>query len=105
MNLSRDGKFIMEMDPAQAVYPTKADQTFNEIAITGNIWHDVYLVLVDFDKTDGKRATFQLNINPTVRFVWIAIVIMCIGGTISLFDLYRGNKSRDVIGGEWETSK
>lgn len=105
VNLSRDGKFLMEMDPAQAVYPTKPDQTFNEIAITGNIWHDVYLHLVDFDKTDGKRATFQLFINPTVRFVWFAIVIICIGGLISLFDLYRGNKSRDVIGGEWETSK
>ncbi len=105
VNLSRDGTFIMEMDPAQAVYPTKPDQTFNEIAITGNIWHDVYLVLVDFDKTDGKRATFQLNINPTVRFVWFAIVIICIGGLIALTDKYRGNKSRDVIGGEWETSK
>ncbi len=105
VNVSRNGQFLHEMDPAQAVYPTKTDQTFNEIAIFGNIWHDVYLVLVDFDKTDGKRVTFQLNINPTVRFVWIAIVIMCIGGTISLFDRFRGNKSRDAFAGEWETGK
>jgi cytochrome c-type biogenesis protein CcmF len=49
--------------------------------------------------------TFQVNINPTVRFVWIAIVIMCIGGMVSLFDLYRGNKSRDVVAGAWEVSK
>ena len=105
VNLYRGDKFIVELDPAQAVYPTKQDQTFNEIAINGNIWHDVYLVLVDFDKASGNRATFQLNINPTVRFVWLAIVIMCIGGTIALFDRVRGNKSRDVIGGEWETSK
>jgi cytochrome c-type biogenesis protein CcmF len=102
--LYRGDKFLTELDPAQSKYPTK-DQTFNEIAITGNFWHDVYLVLVDFDRTDGQRATFHLYINPTVRFVWLAIVIICVGGFISLLDKYRGNKSRDVVAGEWETSK
>jgi cytochrome c-type biogenesis protein CcmF len=95
---------VGDIIPAQSRYPTK-DQTFNEIGITGNLWHDVYVVLVDFDRSDGKRMTFQVNINPTVRFVWIAIVIMCIGGMVSLFDLYRGNKSRDVVAGAWEVSK
>ncbi|MBC7661035.1 MAG: heme lyase CcmF/NrfE family subunit [Chitinophagaceae bacterium] len=99
----RGTEFLYDMAPAQSLYPTK-NQTFTEVAIEGDFWHDVYLVLADYDKTDGKRATFKLYINPTVRFVWSAIVIICIGGIIALFDRYRGNKSRDVVAGEWETS-
>lgn len=100
----RGSDYLQEIDPAMSKYPTK-NETFKEIAITGSIWHDLYVVLLDFDTNDGKRATFQLNMNPTVRFVWLAIVIMCIGGFIALFDLYRGNKSRDVVAGAWELTQ
>ncbi|MCX6128698.1 MAG: hypothetical protein NTX25_06490 [Proteobacteria bacterium] len=98
------GELIEDAHPAQSKYPTK-DQTFNEIAITGNIWHDIYVVLVDFDRTNGKRVTFQININPTVRFVWGAVMLMVLGGLIALFDRYRGNKSRDVVAGAWELDR
>ncbi len=101
VNVYRGETLYQSMEAAQSRYPTK-DQTFNEIGIGGNFWHDIYIVLVDFDKTDGKRVTLQVNINPTVRFVWTAIVIMCLGGVIALFDLYRGNKSRDAVAGAWE---
>ena len=93
---------IGQVEPAQSRYPTKPDQTFNEIGINGDFWNDVYLVLVDFDRKTGEQVTFKININPTVRMVWLAIVIMCIGGFVGLFDLYRGNKSRDVVAGNWE---
>jgi cytochrome c-type biogenesis protein CcmF len=99
----KDNYMIEDAHPAQSRYPTK-DQVFNEIAITGNIWHDIYVVLVDFDKVSGKRVTFQVNINPTVRIVWGAIVLMVIGGIIALFDKYRGNRSRDVVAGAWEVN-
>ncbi len=103
MKVYHGSDLIYDLHPAQSKYPTK-DQTFNEIGIDGNMWHDIYVVLVDFDKTDGKRVTFQININPTVRFVWLAIMIICAGGLVALFDRYRGNKSRDVVAGEWEVA-
>ena len=105
VSVHKDGKFVGVVEPAQSRYPTKPDQTFNEIGIEGDFWNDVYLVLVDFDRSTGKQVTFQININPTVRMVWLAIIIMCIGGTIGLFDLYRGNKSRDVVAGNWEVKE
>jgi cytochrome c-type biogenesis protein CcmF len=104
LNVYRGEQLYRTVEAAQSRYPTK-DQTFNEIGIAGNFWHDIYVVLVDFDKMDGKRVTMQLNINPTVRFVWISVVIMCLGGLIALFDLYRGNRSRDVVAASWEVSK
>ena len=90
------------MEPAQSQYPTKMGQTFHEIGIKGDLWNDGYLVMVDFDKATGKSVTFNINVNPTVRMVWLAIIIMCVGGMIALFDQYRGDKSRDVVAGNWE---
>ena len=98
----KDGQLVGTVEPAQSRYPTKPDQSFNEIGIEGDFWNDVYLVLVDFDRRTGNQITFKININPTVRMVWLAIIVMCIGGFIALFDLYRGNKSRDVVAGNWE---
>ena len=93
-------KFLMR--PAQSRYPTKPGQPFNEIAVNGGLWRDVYIVLADFDQKTGRQATMSININPTVRFVWIAVWIMCIGGFIALLDVSRGNRSRDVVAGQWE---
>ncbi|NRA66372.1 MAG: heme lyase CcmF/NrfE family subunit [Pseudobacteriovorax sp.] len=98
----KDGKNMGVMEPAQSQYPTKMGQTFHEIGIKGDLWNDVYLVMVDFDKATGKSVTFNINVNPTVRMVWLAIIIMCVGGMIALFDQYRGDKSRDVVAGNWE---
>ena len=103
--VSKDGKRLDNVYPAQSVYPTKRGQTFNEIGVLGSFWNDVYVVLADFDKTDGKRVTLKININPTVRIVWIAIVLMCLGGLIALFDVRRGTDSKDVIAGNWELKK
>ena len=92
------------MLPAQSRYPTKPGQPFNEIAVDGGLWRDIYIVLADFDRKTGKQATFSIHINPTVRFVWIAVYIICIGSFIALLDKYRGNRSRDVVAGKWEVS-
>ena len=102
VKVTKDGRDMGTLVPAQSQYPTKPGQTFHEIGIEGDLWNDVYLVLVDFDKATGKSVTFKININPTVRMVWLAIFIMCIGGFIAMLDQYRGDKSRDVVAGNWE---
>lgn len=105
LKLSRNGQELTTMLPAQALYPTKPDQTFNEIAVYSRFWNDVYVVLADFDRTTGQRVTFQLHINPTVKIVWIAIVLMCIGGFVAMFDRFRGNRSRDAVASQWELER
>lgn len=102
ISVSRHGRKIYELLPAQSSYPTKPGQTFNEIAVEGGMWNDIYIVLTGFNKQTGKEATLSIHINPTVKFVWLAVTIMVIGGFISLFDRYRGNRSRDVVAGNWE---
>ena len=98
--VTRAGQKVADLVPAQSRYPTKA-QSFNEIAVHGSIWHDIYIVLTEFDQKDGKKATLDIHVNPTVRVVWISIAIICIGGLIALCDKHRGNRSRDVVAASW----
>jgi cytochrome c-type biogenesis protein CcmF len=85
-----------DVKPARSKYPTASD-LHHEIGLHSGVWHDLYVTLSDFDKASGNRVTLEIHINPTVRFVWTATVIMVLGGLIALFDRYRGNRSRDAI--------
>ncbi len=102
LKVTRAGKEIYQLRPAQSFYPTKPGQSFNEIAVEGNFWQDIYVVLNDFDRSTGKQVTLSIHINPTVRIVWLAVVVFFVGGMVALFDKYRGNHSRDVVAGRWD---
>ncbi len=101
LELTRDGKFVTKMRPAQARYPTTTE-TMNEIAVYSTLWHDVYIVLASFSRTDGKQVTLNIHINPTVRFVWIGVFLMVIGSILGAFDRRRGQRSRDVVAGNFD---
>lgn len=96
ISVHKDGKDLGLLKPARSKYPTK-DELHHEVGVMGRFWHDLYATLSDFDRSSGQRATFELHINPTVRFVWISAFVMVIGGLIAIFDRYRGDRSRDVI--------
>lgn len=96
LQVERDGRVVGDIVPARSKYPTKAE-LHHEVGVKSQLWYDLYATLSDFDRETGQRATFELHVNPTVRFVWIATFIMVIGGLIALLDRYRGNRSRDAI--------
>lgn len=97
----RNGQEVGTVAPAKSRYPTKPE-LMNEVGVLGGFWHDLYVVLVDFEKVRGETVTLQLHVNPTVRLVFISVVIMVIGGLIAAMDRFRGDRSRDVAGGAWE---
>src|SRR5690606_7309622 len=101
--VTKGDRKIVEMFPARAKYPTSSD-LLHEVAVAGSLWKDFYITLTDFDRETGGEATIRININPTVRFVWIATFIVVIGGLIALLDPYRGDRTRDVVAGSWEAA-
>lgn len=101
LKVTRDGKDLGLMIPARSRYPTKAE-LLHEVAVKGNLWHDLYIVLADFNKETGSQITLQLHLNPTVRMVWASCVLMVLGGLVCLSDKVRGNRSRDVVGASWQ---
>jgi cytochrome c-type biogenesis protein CcmF len=100
VNIQKDGKDIGLMMPSRNAYPTSNELT-NEIAVHSSLWRDLYMVLKDFSFEKPDQIVVQFNVNPAVRFVWWATVIMVIGGLFSLSDPYRGDRSRDVIDASW----
>ena len=95
-DVNRYNEHIGGIMVARSQYPTKAE-LLHEVGVLGLFWEDLYITMSDFDKTTFKSATFEIHVNPTVRVVWISIVIMVLGGLIAIFDKVRGNKSRDVL--------
>ena len=86
LEMSARGKHLATLLPAKAQYPTKKEM-LNETSIIENFWHDVYAVLSDFDTKSGQHATFTININPTVKLVWISGILLLLGGLLSLLGL------------------
>jgi cytochrome c-type biogenesis protein CcmF len=97
LSLTKDGKPMGTVMAARSKYPTKPE-LLHEVGLLTRFWHDVYVVLPDFDKaTRGETATFHITINPTVRLVWISCVIMALGGLIALLDRNRGLNTKDHL--------
>jgi cytochrome c-type biogenesis protein CcmF len=99
--VSRQGEQLGVIYPAKSRYPTKAE-LLNEVGLMTSLWHDLYVVVADFERKTGAAVTLQVHINPTVRFVWLSAFFLAIGGFIAMSDRHRGQRSRDVIAGEWE---
>lgn len=89
IEVKKGGELVSRMTPSQSLYFTNREQTFNEVAVSSNLWHDIYLVLKSWDEPSRSRATVSIYINPGVMLVWIAVILMILGGAISLFDVHK----------------
>lgn len=101
LSVSRGAQDLGTLSPAKSKYPTKPE-LLNEVGVMSFFWHDVYVVIADFEKKTGATVTLQIHINPTVRFVWLAAFFLAGGGLIAIADRHRGQRSRDVAAGAWE---
>ncbi|MCX6116696.1 MAG: heme lyase CcmF/NrfE family subunit [Proteobacteria bacterium] len=101
LKVMRGNKDLGMLYPAKSKYPTKPE-LLNEIGVRSSFWNDLYIVIADFDKQTGKTVTLQVHKNPTVRLVWISVFLLCIGSLIAISDRFRGQRSRDVVAGDWQ---
>lgn len=83
----RDGR------PVGTVYPEKrfhknTDFTGNnvttEVAILSSWWRDIYVVLVGWSE-DGATASFRVNVNPAVAWIWMGAYVMTLGAVWALW--------------------
>ncbi len=83
MRVARDGREIAVLRPEKRVYPVQAMPT-TEAAIHSTPLRDVYLVIGD-PQDDGGWAV-RTFIKPMTAWIWAGILIMSLGGLISLSD-------------------
>ena len=92
VSVSKQGKTLGSIHPGRAQYPTKKE-LIHEIDYASNFWHDLYLTLIDFDIQEGKWATFEIRLSPTVRLVWMSAFFLVLGGLLSLFSIKRRKRA------------
>ncbi len=80
---SRDGKTIANLYPEKRDYPIEKRPS-TEAAIHSTVRGDLYAVIGEPDG-DGGFVT-RLYFNPLVSWIWAGILIMTLGGLVSLTD-------------------
>jgi len=80
----RDGATVTVLAPEKRFYPVEGNST-TEAAIETMLWGDLYVVIGDPEGTDGAYVT-RLYFNPLVAWMWAGLLIMVVGGFISLSD-------------------
>ena len=83
MRVTRDGREIAVLHPEKRVYPVQAMPT-TEAAIQTSALRDLYLVIGD-PQDDGGWAV-RTFIKPFTAWIWTGILIMALGGLVSLSD-------------------
>lgn len=83
ITVEQDGEFIGRSSPAKFIYQSPP-QTTTEVGLMRGLRDDLYLVLATADP-ESKRATFTFHVNPFVAWIWIGLLILISGCTISLF--------------------
>jgi cytochrome c-type biogenesis protein CcmF len=82
-SLTRDGEAVATLFPEKRFYPVEGRQT-TEAAIHTTWLADLYAVVGDADGAGGW--TTRLYHNPLVPWIWIGVLVMVLGGGVSLTD-------------------
>lgn len=72
-------QFAGMVSPARASYPT-SDELMHEVGVISGWWRDIYLVLADLPKERHGAVGIKFYYNPLVKLVWLAVVVMVLGG-------------------------
>jgi cytochrome c-type biogenesis protein CcmF len=84
MDVTRDGKFVTAMHPAKFIYKKSQSSPTTEVAMHRSFRDDLYVVVGNANP-ETKRATFQVHVNPFVSWIWMGVIILICGATISLW--------------------
>lgn len=82
--VSRNGEKIVLLKPEKRLYPVQQRPT-TEAAIHSTFLGDLYAVIGDAEGAPGHFVT-RIYFNPLVPWIWGGILIMILGGLISLSD-------------------
>ncbi len=69
LQLSRDGQFIRTLKPRRDFF-VEQQQPSTVPAVYSTPGADVYALLVGWDETAGRTATFKIYFNPFINWVW-----------------------------------
>lgn len=90
LEVKKNGKALGKLSPAKFIYQSPP-QTTSEVGLLRGFRDDLYTVLAVADPKT-RRATFSLHVNPFVGWIWLGLLILISGTTVSLWPDVREEK-------------
>jgi cytochrome c-type biogenesis protein CcmF len=84
VDVFRNGEQLGRVTPAKFIYKRMPQSPTTEVGMLHNWRDDVYVVVGTIDP-QSKRATFQFHINPLVSWIWLGVVVLILGASVSLW--------------------
>jgi cytochrome c-type biogenesis protein CcmF len=78
------GEAVGRATPAKFIYRKMPESPTTEVSMLHSLRDDLYVV-VGTVSPDTKVATFQVHVNPMVSFIWVGVVILILGATVSMW--------------------
>jgi len=76
------GKHVGYIQPNRGIFPNWEEPS-TDVAVRSTLKEDLYVVLSGWE--EDRRATFQVKVNPLVKWIWIGSFIVVIGAIFSLW--------------------
>lgn len=94
IHVLRGGREIRELHPQKRVYMASGSPS-TEMAIDAGFLRDLFITLGE--PKEGNAWSMTIYIKPFVRWVWLAAIVMALGGfTAALDKRYRRLRARDA---------
>ncbi len=84
VDLRHEGKALGRVEPAQFIYQRGSGMTTTEIGLMRGMRADIYVVVGSIQPTT-KRAQLRVHVNPYVSFIWLGVLVLILGATLSLW--------------------
>jgi len=84
LTLFHEGKEVAHLSPAKFVYLRRPEAPTTEVRIHRTLREDVYTIVATVDP-QTKRATFDFHLNPFVSWIWLGVLVLIGGASISLW--------------------
>ena len=84
LDVSRHGRDVGRASPAKFIYKRSPMSPTTEVAMLRGFRDDLYIVVGTVDP-QTKRATFQMHVNPLVSWIWVGLLVLIVGASVSLW--------------------
>jgi cytochrome c-type biogenesis protein CcmF len=76
-------KELGKLSPAKFSYKKNPDMPTTEVSVLHSVRDDLYVVLGSL--SGDNSASLQVHINPLVSWIWVGVLLLIFGATISLW--------------------
>lgn len=84
LDVYRGKQRVARLSPAKFIYQRGDGMTTTEVALLRGLKADLYVVLGAADPAT-KRAQLQVHGNPFVSWIWIGVLVLVLGASVSLW--------------------